>query len=278
MNPATLVLLIAALCTDSLSAEALPHRIPHITVLGAVYCDACAYNNFSKNSYFLRGAEVQIDCKFVANSTSREAMSITADRTTDRFGVYKLEIPPVDGFECREGREIKSMCRASLSKSSSRRCDVAGFRSSTAHVAVKDRESNVCYFNLNALSYRPARRNVPRCGAKEAAMSSFATSSFIFWPILPPFGIPWPSLPFPFSPLPFLIPPSLPFPFPHISLPDPSSLPFPIPSWLLPFLKPPYFPFTFPPIPFLTPTPTPTPTPPYSSGFQPPALVPSSKP
>lgn len=224
------------------------------------------------------GAEVQIDCKFVANSTSREAMSITADRTTDRFGVYKLEIPPVDGFECREGREIKSMCRASLSKSSSRRCDVAGFRSSTAHVAVKDRESNVCYFNLNALSYRPARRNVPRCGAKEAAMSSFATSSFIFWPILPPFGIPWPSLPFPFSPLPFLIPPSLPFPFPHISLPDPSSLPFPIPSWLLPFLKPPYFPFQFPPIPFLTPTPTPTPTPPYSSGFQPPALVPSSKP
>ncbi|RWW74187.1 hypothetical protein BHE74_00017883 [Ensete ventricosum] len=250
MNPATLVLLIAALCTDSLSAEALPHRIPHITVLGA------------------------IDCKFVTNSTSREEMSITADRTTDRFGVYKLEIPPVDGFECREGREIKSMCRASLSKSSSLRCNVAGFRSSTAHVAVKDRESNVCYFNLNALSYRPARRNVPRCGAKETAMSSFATCSLIFWPILPPFGIPWPSLPFPFSPLPFLIPPSLPFPFPHISLPDPSSLPFPIPSWLLPFLKPPYFPFPFPPIPFLTPTPTP----PYSSGFPPPALVPSSKP
>ncbi|WOL03732.1 proline-rich protein 4-like [Canna indica] len=266
MNPPPLLLLpFFLVATFSTSSDAAPlHRIANVTVLGSVYCDACSSNNFSKNSYFLRGALVLVQCKFAVNSTSaasREEMSITAYRTTDRFGVYELDVPPVDGFECREGKEIRSMCRATLLKSPSKRCNVAGFSSATAHVAVKDRGSGVCYCNLNALSYRPARRSVLRCGEKKGVAAAVAgapssSSSLIFWPILPPFGLPWPNLPFPF---PFLLPPSLPFPFPHIPWPDPASLPFHIPSWLLPFLQPPFFPSLLPP----------TPSPPASSSALP---------
>ncbi|KAG6527708.1 uncharacterized protein LOC122041060 [Zingiber officinale] len=251
MNPAAISLVIF-LFSISAVARLQPHRVSNITVLGSVYCDACSDNSFSKNSYFLRGAQVVVQCKFaVVNSTSQEEMSITAYRTTDRFGVYKLDIPPVDGLECHEGREVKSMCRAILVRSSSARCNTTGFtRSSTAHVAFKDRETGACYYNLNALSYKPVRskcskgREAPAEGSGPTLGSSL---SFIFWPIFPPVGIPWPiSLPFPFPPLPFLLPPSLPFPFPHFPWPDPASLPFTIPSWLLPFLKPPFFPFPFP--------------------------------
>ncbi|XP_072965456.1 uncharacterized protein [Typha angustifolia] len=247
MNPRVLIVAILSICTNLLFTEALPRSISNISVIGAVYCDACSNNTFSKHSFFLKGARVLIQCRFRVSSTSTEEISLEAERTTDKYGIYKLDIPPVDGFECREGREIKSACRASLMRSSSSLCNVPGLRGSSQHVAIKAREAHICFFNLNALSYRPAKRDTSLCGTRNGVMSSSSTSginsSLFFWPFFPPYWFPWPSLP------PFSFPPSLPFPFPHIPLPNPSSFPFPIPQWLLPFLKPPYFPFPLYPSP-----------------------------
>lgn len=256
------ILLSAFLFSNSLSLRTNPKAAKlktNITIIGSVFCDACSENTFSKHSYFLQGinytyiksyfsfkqiewltiqisfwalagVQVQIQCKFAVNSKSVDEISISAERTTDSFGVYKLDIPPVEGFQCKQGLEIKSFCRASLIQSSSSSCSIPGVQSSTAHVAIKSKARDICILNLNTLNFHPAKRDDNLCSADEGKMSANLGSSLCFWPFFPPFGLPWPNLTFPFSRLP---------------LPDPASLPFSIPSWILPFFKPPYFPFPF---------------------------------
>ncbi|KAL6655272.1 hypothetical protein ACP70R_006098 [Stipagrostis hirtigluma subsp. patula] len=199
----------------------------NITVVGSVYCDACANNTFSKHSFFLKGARVLIQCSFKVNSTSSEELSLEAERTTDQNGVYKLDVPPVDGFACREGHELRSACRATLLRSSSAACNVPGLGASTQHIALRSRATNACFLNLNALNFRPAKRDGRLCHGGAGAGGAFGSSLF-FWPFLPLF---WP----PFR---------LPFPAPGgaggtVSFP----WPFPVPDWLVPFLRPPFLPF-----------------------------------
>lgn len=133
---------------------------------------------------------MQIQCRFRVNSTSTEEIMIEAERTTDKFGIYKLDIPPVGRFECREGRKIRSACRANLISSSSSSCNVPGLQGSTQHLAIKPKQANICFFNLNALNYRPPRRNTKLCGTHISTINS----SLLFWPFLPSSF--WP-LPFP---------------------------------------------------------------------------------
>ncbi|XP_020245376.1 RNA-binding protein 12-like [Asparagus officinalis] len=258
MNNRTLFMLffvvVALLFLQSFSLETEKKPVKNITVIGTVFCDACSNNTFSKHSYFIQGAKVHVDCKLKSNSNPNGEMSITVDRTTDRFGVYKLDIPPVDGFVCTEGQEPESFCRATLVSSSSLSCDVPCIKSSAEHIAVKNEGMHACLYNLNALSYRPAKKYSTSCGTKltaETESSSTPNACLFFWPPFPPFGFPWPP-PFPFPPL-FPSPPSLPFP---PLFPSPPSLPFPFPP--IPFLTPPppSFPFPLPP---LWPTPSPPP-------------------
>ncbi|KAL6601782.1 hypothetical protein ACP70R_045002 [Stipagrostis hirtigluma subsp. patula] len=202
----------------------------NITVVGSVYCDACANNTFSKHSFFLKGARVLIQCSFKVNSTSSEELSLEAERTTDQNGVYKLDVPPVDGFACREGHELRSACRATLLRSSSAACNVPGLGASTQHIALRSRATNACFLNLNALNFRPAKRDGRLChggGGGGAAGGAFGSSLF-FWPFLPLF---WPPFRLP-SPAPGGAGGTVSFPWP-----------FPVPDWLVPFLRPPFLPF-----------------------------------
>ncbi|XP_062199616.1 uncharacterized protein LOC133902053 [Phragmites australis] len=203
----------------------------NITVVGSVYCDACSNNTFSKHSFFLKGARVLIQCNFKVNSTSSEELSLEAERTTDQNGVYKLDVPPVDGFACREGHELRSACRATLVRSSSAACNVPGLRGSTQHIALRSRATNACFLNLNALNFRPAKRDGALChgggGGGSGAGPAFG-SSLLFWPFLPLF---WPPFRLPF-PAPGGVGGTVSFPWP-----------FPVPNWLVPFLRPPFLPF-----------------------------------
>ncbi|CAL9777701.1 unnamed protein product [Musa acuminata subsp. burmannicoides] len=294
MNSTAFVLLLALLLATSLCLEADPTPISNVTVMGTVFCDACANNVFSEHSYFLAGVRVRVQCMLrVTNSTSREEMSITVDRTTDKFGVYKLDIPPVEGFECREGVVMDSCCRASLLGSPSSLCDVPGLNSSTGHVAVRGGEGKRCLYNLNALNYRPSKKDANLCGTGSGHYLPASVNSSLFlwppsppsgfpWPPSPPSGFPWPSpMPYPFPPLPFLTPPppSLPWPFPPL-FPTPRTPTFP-----LPFPPAPNRPPSLPPIPPIFPSPTPTspfpfrfpPFPPFTPMpplFMPPSLPP----
>ncbi|KAJ0039309.1 hypothetical protein Pint_23773 [Pistacia integerrima] len=200
--------LLAILFIHPLSASRKP-AIPtsRITVVGAVFCDTCSTNSFSKHSYFLPGVDVHIQCKFKANSPkTTEQIAFSVNRTTDKYGVYKLEIPHVDGVDCVDGMAIESLCQANLIGSSSSACNVPGSSMAANEISVKSKQDSLCIYSLKALSYKPFKRNVSLCGNNKEGLqrqTSFNSSKFF----LPYY------LPFQLTPL-FPGPPSLPFPFP----------------------------------------------------------------
>ncbi|CAL5073430.1 unnamed protein product [Urochloa decumbens] len=177
------------------------------------------------------GARVLIKCSFKVNSTPSEELSLEAERTTDQHGVYKLDVPPVDGFECREGHELRSACRATLLRSSSAACNVPGLGASTQHIALRSRAASnagACFLNLNALNFRPAKRDAALCPGAAGAGGGGALvgSSLFFWPFLPLF---WPPYPAPGG---GAAGGTVSFPWPYH-----------VPAWLVPFLRPPFLPF-----------------------------------
>ncbi|WJX80516.1 hypothetical protein P8452_63504 [Trifolium repens] len=140
-----------------------PTTTTTISVVGFVYCDTCSTGTFSKHSYFLPGVEVHIDCRFRATSPkTNEQISFSVNRTTDREGAYKLDVPSVDGINCESGMDgdnsqIVSLCEASLigtSSSSSYSCNVP-FLKSTRSSEVTKEENNLCIYSLGSLSYKP---------------------------------------------------------------------------------------------------------------------------
>ncbi|KAJ4824539.1 hypothetical protein Tsubulata_011035 [Turnera subulata] len=269
MVPIAFLVLLATFLAYPLSVTARPpanaaNPTSRITVVGVVFCDTCSTNSFSKHSYFLPGVDVHIQCMFKANSPkTAEQITFSVNRTTDRYGIYKLQVPEVDGVDCVDGLAIESVCQARLIGSSSPACNSPGLKTSTSEITVKSKQDNLCIYSLSALSYRPSKRNSTLCkNQKEVLLSSFNSSKF-FLPYFPPYTFPWPPLPnlpplphLPFPPLPPLT--SLPFPFPP-------SLPFPN----LPYPRPPSLPFPFPPLPPFPPSPSlfhPPPPPAFNLG------------
>ncbi|GMJ09433.1 hypothetical protein HRI_004612400 [Hibiscus trionum] len=148
----------------SLKPEPAKNNNAQITVMGLVYCDICYNNSFSRHSYFLPGAEVQISCNFKAFvPKTREQVSFSVNRTTGKNGVYRLEIPAADGIKCAEAA-IAPSCQASLVGSSSTSCNIPSYKSTTEQIAIKSRHPNVCIFSLTALNFRPSKRDVALCG------------------------------------------------------------------------------------------------------------------
>lgn len=172
MKPITLLLLLP-LFTQFLEVEPARTKLPgkprlpnsQISVMGFVYCDICSNNSFSRHSYFLSGAEVRIDCLFkVLSEKTKEQISISVNRTTNKYGMYRLEIPSVDGVRCAEDSEVASSCQANLIGSSSSSCNVPGYRSTSNEIAIKARRANLCIYSLNALTFRPSKRDITLCG------------------------------------------------------------------------------------------------------------------
>ncbi|PON95418.1 Pollen Ole e 1 allergen and extensin family protein [Trema orientale] len=161
-----LVFVVSSFILRFLVLDARPVKTnSHIVVMGFVYCDTCHNNSFSKHSYFLPGAEVKIDCMFkVISPRTAEQISFSVNRTTNKYGVYKLEIPSVDGIKCAEESAIVNSCQASLMWSSSSSCNVPGYRATSDQIAVKSKGANLCIYSLSALNFRPSKKEVSLCG------------------------------------------------------------------------------------------------------------------
>ncbi|KAK4603211.1 hypothetical protein RGQ29_011959 [Quercus rubra] len=165
MNP-MIFFVISSLFFNSLFLEAEPAKTnSQIIVMGFVYCDICSNNSFTRHSYFLPGAEVKIDCMFKAISRKTiEEISISVNRTTDKFGIYRLQIPSVDGIKCAEDSAVVSSCQASLMWSTSSSCNIPGYKTTSDEIAIKSRQANLCIYSLNAMNFRPPKREVTLCG------------------------------------------------------------------------------------------------------------------
>ncbi|XP_021904055.1 uncharacterized protein LOC110819240, partial [Carica papaya] len=161
-------LLLAALAEHKMAQSEKRPESSRITVVGVVYCDTCSSNSFSRHSYFLPGAEVNIRCKFKAHSPkTAEEINFSVNRTTGKNGVYKMEIPNVDGVNCLDGLAIASSCQASLIGSSNSECNVFGLHTTTEEISIKSKQDNLCIYNMNALNFRPSKRNATLCGNKK---------------------------------------------------------------------------------------------------------------
>ncbi|KAJ6695048.1 hypothetical protein OIU74_014235 [Salix koriyanagi] len=198
LAPIIILALLATLFALPLSLLAQPANNPasRIIIVGVVYCDTCSANTFSRYSYFLPGADVHIQCTFKAVSPkTTEQIEFSVNRTTDRYGIYSMVVPEVDGVDCVKGT-IELVCQASLIRSSSLACNVPGLKMSTDEISVKSKQNNLCIYRMNALSYSPSKKNTTLCGKhKEELQISFNSSKFFLPYFGPPNGFPWPTLP-----------------------------------------------------------------------------------
>ncbi|KFK25544.1 hypothetical protein AALP_AA8G128700 [Arabis alpina] len=226
-----------------------------ITVVGVVYCDTCSINTFSKQSYFLPGVEVHVTCRFKASSPkTSEEVNISVNRTTNRNGVYNLEIPHVDGLDCVDGIAVASQCSAKLIKTSDNNnlgCNIPVFQTATNEVSIKSKQDRLCIYSLSALSYKPSHKNTTLCGGgggggkrrRHRHRREEEKESKFFWPYLAPYWFTWPYQNLP--PLPTLQPvPVLPFPVLPFGKPNPA---LPVFDWRNPTTWIPYLP-RFPPM------------------------------
>ncbi|KAI3768825.1 hypothetical protein L2E82_19660 [Cichorium intybus] len=165
MEPRSIIFILLVTTSMFMELEASKPSIPHISVMGMVYCDACSNNSFNNHSYFLAGAEVRIDCKFNAVSPrTAEQISFSVNRTTNRYGVYRMDIPSVDGIYCAKEAAVMNTCRASLIRSSSPRCNVPGFITTSDEFSLKSQRDNLCIYSMFALSFRPFKKDLTVCG------------------------------------------------------------------------------------------------------------------
>lgn len=75
MEPRTIIFILLVTTSMFMQLEGSRHSIPHISVMGMVYCDVCSNNSFNNNhSYFLSGFcptfsfvnnNLQLDCNFI---------------------------------------------------------------------------------------------------------------------------------------------------------------------------------------------------------------------
>jgi len=108
---------------------------------------------------------VKVDCMFKALSArTTEQITLSVNRTTNKYGMYRIEVPSVDGVRCAEGTEVMSSCQANLIGSSTTACNVPGYKSTANVISVKARKTNLCIYSLNALNFRPTKKDIGLCG------------------------------------------------------------------------------------------------------------------
>ena len=192
-----------------------------------------------------------MSCRFKASSPkTTEEVNISVNRTTNTNGVYKLEIPHVDGIDCVDGIAIASQCSAKLLKPSDNNvgCNIPVFQTAANEVSIKSKQDRVCIYSLSALSYKPSHKNTTLCEKRrrqreeDEKMENKLRDSKLFWPYMPPYWFPWP-----YSNLPTLptLPPLPSFPFPFLPLGNPNPA-LPAFDWRDPTTWIPYLP-RFPP-------------------------------
>ncbi|KAK9067384.1 hypothetical protein SSX86_014712 [Deinandra increscens subsp. villosa] len=167
MEPTTILILLS---TFSMFLQLGTSRpiIPHISVMGKVYCDPCYNNSFNTHhSYLLSGAEVSIDCKFQsATPGTVEQISFSVNRTTNRYGVYSLDVrvPSVDGIKCARDGAVFNTCRATLVRSGSSSCNVPGLAATSDRFSLESKRENGCIYSMFDLSFGPSKKDLAICG------------------------------------------------------------------------------------------------------------------
>ncbi|KAK4280001.1 hypothetical protein QN277_011687 [Acacia crassicarpa] len=276
-----LVVLILNLTFSSFSEASHEKKLLTPVVVGTVYCDTCFQHDFSRNSHFIAGASVAVECK---NGDSKPGF--WKEVRTNEQGEFRIELP----FSVsKRVRRIKG-CTVKLIKSSEPHCSVASAGTTTS-LSLKSRNQTEHTFSAGFFSFKPLQQpdlcnHNPSSVQNSKEFDSVKTGLPNLLP--PPLQNPTtpiglPTLPLPevpgLPPLPLPQLPPLP-PVPVIGIPLP-----PIPKHAQETKKPQsrddkvaHPDLFFPPIPFLPPPLIPNPLQPpplIPNPFQPPPLIPN---
>ncbi|WCJ25525.1 Pollen Ole e 1 allergen and extensin family protein [Euphorbia peplus] len=259
------------------------NNLPSAVVVGTVYCDTCFHQEFSKNSHFIPGASVEVECK---DETSKP--SFRQRVKTNEKGEFRVHLPFSVG---KHVKRIKK-CSVKLLNSSEPYCAVASTATSSL-LRLKSRKEGIHIFSAGFFTFKPEKQPIlcnekPRIPQNPSQTPSKISDNLTPFPpplqdpvennfFLPPLPTlpPLPQLP-PLPPLPgipFLPPatglPPLPLPPPVQDLPPIPPFPGKNQELAKKVVRPETFPFP----PFFPPNPL-QPPPLFPPILQPPPLFP----
>ncbi|XP_054817373.1 vegetative cell wall protein gp1-like [Prosopis cineraria] len=143
-----LLVLILNLTLTSFSDGSHDKKLLTPVVVGTVYCDTCFQHDFSRNSHFMAGASVAVECKN-GNSEPRFWKEVR----TSEHGEFKVELP----FSVsKRVRRIKG-CTVKLMKSSEPHCSVASAATSSS-LSLKSRNQREHTFSAGFFSFKPLQQ------------------------------------------------------------------------------------------------------------------------
>ncbi|XP_028779086.1 vegetative cell wall protein gp1-like [Neltuma alba] len=289
-----LVVLILNLTFSGLSEAGHDKNLLTPFVVGTVYCDTCFQHDFSRNSHFIAGASVAVECE---NGDSKPRF--WKEVRTNEHGEFRVELP----FSVSKHVKRIKGCTVKLMKSSEPHCSVASAATSSS-LSLKSRNQREHTFSAGFFSFKPLQQpdrcnHNPSSGQNSKEFNSVKTgfppnllppplqnpTTPIGLPNLPPLPV-VPELP----PLPLLppLPPVIGIPLPPIPKNDQetkkaqsSDEKVAHPDFLFPPILPPLIPPILPPLipnplqpPPLIPNPL-QPPPLIPNPFQPPPLIPN---
>ncbi|GLJ44999.1 hypothetical protein SUGI_0947240 [Cryptomeria japonica] len=83
------VLLAVTTCFAAADALDDDGHLLSVRIVGSVFCDACYKQHFSKNSYFISGASVAVECR-----NNKQTPDFRIEAKTNDYGQFKMELPP----------------------------------------------------------------------------------------------------------------------------------------------------------------------------------------
>ncbi|KAJ6416999.1 hypothetical protein OIU84_002815 [Salix udensis] len=155
-------------CTfNNLSAEAgHGKKLPSAVVVGTVFCDTCFQEDFSRNSHFIPGASVAVECR-----DEKSRPSFREEVKTDEHGEFEVHLP----FSVTKHVKKIKRCSVKLLKSSEPNCAVASSATSSA-LHLKSRKQGTHIFSAGFFTFKPEKQPI-LCNQKPSIENSREFSS-----------------------------------------------------------------------------------------------------
>ncbi|KAJ6287905.1 hypothetical protein OIU77_001143 [Salix suchowensis] len=134
MMPLFFIIFLLSFRFGNLSEASHGEKLPSAVVVGTVYCDTCFQEDFSRNSHFISGAHVAVECK-----DEKSRPSFREEAKTDEHGEFKVHLP----FSVTKHVKKIQGCSVELLSSSEPFCAVASTATSSPSYVIKNQEQEI---------------------------------------------------------------------------------------------------------------------------------------
>ncbi|KAJ9147478.1 hypothetical protein P3X46_029635 [Hevea brasiliensis] len=143
-----IIFLLCFTFINNLSEASHDRKLPSAVVVGTVYCDTCFREDFSKNSHFISGASVAVEC-----TDENSKSNFRKEVKTDEHGEFKVHLP----FSVSKHVKRIKRCSVKLLSSSEPYCAVASTATSSS-LRLKSRKEGLHIFSAGFFSFKPQKQ------------------------------------------------------------------------------------------------------------------------